>query len=210
MAAPEFLIVGLGNPGEKYQRTRHNIGFMAIAHLTEASAASATKPPTPCKTLLWQSRLANTPVLLLQPQTFMNLSGQAVQPLLAYYKLAPEQLIVIYDEVALPLGKLRVRLGGSAGGHNGIKSLIQHCGERFVRVRVGVGPEPKPQPDAAAAGDPAASKPYDDLADYVLGNFNAAETKRLPGLLTGAAQAVEAVMTLGVNDAMNRVNGQSF
>lgn len=180
------IVVGLGNPGREYSATRHNVGFMAVDILAARWQASD-----------WHSRFGALvaehrgaePVLLIKPQTYMNLSGQAVGPALRWYKLAPSDLIVIYDDLDLPVGKLRLRPQGGAGGHRGIESLFDHLGcHEFNRVRIGIG---RP-PDFMVA------------ADYVLSRFTTAEQPLISETIQRAAEAVEAVLTEGIAKAATK------
>lgn len=131
------VLVGLGNPGERYQKTRHNIGFMVVDKMRTQFGFDSEREKF--EGLLSEGRIDNQKVAIFKPQTYMNLSGQAVGELARYFSLAPEDIIVFYDELDLPLGKLRLRLGGGAGGHNGIKSCMAHLGENFYRIRLGIG-----------------------------------------------------------------------
>ena len=186
-----WMLVGLGNPGLKYERTRHNVGFRAIDLLCSQRGCRADR--LRLKALTGFCELGGQKVLLVKPMTYMNLSGQAVRPLADYYKIPPEHILVIFDDVSLPVGKLRVRPDGSAGGHNGAKSLIAELGTQdFPRIRIGVGE--KPHPDY-------------DLADWVLSSFSAQEEKQLVPVLERAVEAAAAVIEDGVRQAMNRFNG---
>ena len=139
----EYLIVGLGNPGREYERTRHNVGFMALDYI--AGRIGADIRDLKQMALTGRGVLEGRRVLLVKPQTYMNRSGESVGALLRYYKLTPDRLIVVYDDVSMALGKLRVRLKGSAGGHNGVKSIIETVGDEWARVKVGVGGKPHPE-----------------------------------------------------------------
>lgn len=185
-----YIIVGLGNPENKYAGTRHNIGFSAITALADANGISVDARKH--KALIGKGIVGGQKVILAMPQTYMNLSGESVRELVDYYKIDPtEQLIVIYDDIALPPGKLRIRPKGSAGGHNGIKNIISHLGgQEFPRIRIGVGEKPKGW----------------DLVDYVLGRFPKEEEPRIREALEQACKACEAIMNEGVEAAMNRFN----
>ena len=186
-----WMLVGLGNPGLKYERTRHNVGLRAIDLLCSQRGCRADR--LRLKALTGFCELGGQKVLLVKPMTYMNLSGQAVRPLADYYKIPPEHILVIFDDISLPVGKLRVRPDGSAGGHNGAKSLIAELGtQNFPRIRIGVGE--KPHPDY-------------DLADWVLSSFSAQEEKQLAPVLERAVEAAAAVIEDGVRQAMNRFNG---
>jgi PTH1 family peptidyl-tRNA hydrolase len=183
------LIVGLGNPGEKYQGTRHNIGF-AVADLLVARWGLPGFETGPVEALIAKRRGVD-PVLVAKPLTFMNLSGQAVGGLTRYYKVAPDDLLVIVDEVQLPLARLRAGARGSAGGHNGLKSIAEHLGEDFARLRVGVG-----------RGDARR-----DLADHVLSRFDTSEAHEVERMTARAADAAEMFITSGIAAVMNGFNG---
>ena len=187
-----YVIVGLGNPGDKYARTRHNVGFDVIDLLAEQNGISVTERKH--KALIGKGRIAGQAVILVKPQTFMNLSGESVGDILHFYKLDPAQdLIVISDDVALDPGTLRIRKKGSAGGHNGLKNIIAHCHtEEFMRVRIGVGKLP----------------PNGDMIAHVLGSF-APEDRRLVELsYERAAQAIDCILSEDVDKAMSRYNGK--
>lgn len=186
-----WMLVGLGNPGSKYVRSRHNVGFRAVDALCERLRCRCNR--LRLKALTGFCELGGQKVLLVKPMTYMNLSGQAVRPLADYYKIPPEHILVIFDDVSLPVGKLRVRPDGSAGGHNGVKSLIAELGTQdFPRIKVGVGE--KPHPDY-------------DLADWVLSSFSAQEEKALAPTIERALLAAETVIAEGTTQAMNRFNG---
>ena len=186
----DWLIVGLGNPGEKYEGTRHNVGFLVVDEL--ARRANVPVQKLKYRALTNTAQVAGQKVLLMKPVTFMNLSGEAVRQAVDFYKLPPERVLVISDDVSLPVGKLRVRRGGSAGGHNGLKNIILHLGgDKFPRVKVGVGE--KPHPDY-------------DMADWVLSKFTGPDRKAIDEAVVRAADAVECLLTEGPDKAMNRFN----
>ena len=186
----QWLLVCLGNPGREYETTRHNIGFMAADELERREGVKFNK--LRYRALTGEIRAGGQRVLVIKPQTYMNLSGEAVKLAGGFYKIPPDHVLVISDDVALPLGKLRIRTGGSAGGHNGLKSIIQHLGsDQFPRVKVGVGG--KPDPDY-------------DLADWVLGKFRGPDRKVMDEAVKRAADAVECVLKDGCEKAMNRFN----
>lgn len=186
-----WLIVGLGNPGSKYEKTRHNCGFRALDMLAEKLGCKVDKGKF--QGLYGQCGYAGRKLFLLKPQTFMNLSGQSVLQLSSYYRIPPERIIVIFDDISLPPGRLRVRPDGSAGGHNGIKSIIAQLGSQsFPRVKVGVGAKPNPE---------------FDLADWVLSTFSASEEKALAPALERAAEAALCIIDHGVAESANRYNG---
>ena len=182
------LIVGLGNPGGKYRGTRHNIGFAVVDELARRGRVEFDSAPV--EALVAKVRGAE-PVLLAKPMTFMNASGEAVGGLARYFKIEPADLLIVVDEVQLPLGKLRARARGSAGGHNGLKSLIAHLGDEFARLRIGVG-----------RGDQRR-----DLADHVLARFEADEAAEVERMTTRAADASEMFITSGIEAVMNAYNG---
>ena len=186
-----WLIVGLGNPGKDYARTRHNCGFRVVDILAEKLRCKVDKAKF--QGLYGQCTYQGKKLLLLKPQTYMNLSGKSVLQLSAYFHVPPQRIIVIFDDISLEPGRLRVRPDGSAGGHNGIKSIIQELGSQdFPRVKVGVGAKPNPA--------------Y-DLADWVLSTFSASEEKALGPALERAADAALCIMEKGVPETANRYNG---
>ena len=187
----EWLVVGLGNPGEQYEGTRHNVGFLAVDQLAEELRIPVQR--LKFKALTNTAEIAGHKVLLMKPVTYMNLSGEAVQEAAAFYKVPPERILVLSDEVALAPGKLRVRRSGSAGGHNGLKNIIAHLGtDQFPRIRLGVGQKPHP---------------HYDMADWVLGKFQGEDKKAVESAVKRAAQAVECLIEKGVDQAMNQYNG---
>jgi peptidyl-tRNA hydrolase, PTH1 family len=183
------LVVGLGNPGSEYRETRHNIGFLVADELARRWRIDSWREQF--EALAVKTRVGEEAVVLAKPLTFMNLSGQAVAGLAGFYKIEPADVFVVTDDVALPLGRLRARREGGAGGHNGLKSLIQHLGtQAFPRVRVGVG-----------RGDSRR-----DLADHVLGRFEAAERETVSAAVLRAADASEAFLSDGIERVMNVFN----
>ena len=189
--AVDWLLVCLGNYGKKYENTRHNIGFMAAERLIE-------KNDLKCNRLRFRALtevidFGGAKVLLMMPQTYMNLSGEAAGEAARFYKVPPEHVLVISDDVSLPLGKLRVRASGSAGGHNGLKNIIAHLGtDQFPRVKVGVGAPPNPE--------------Y-DMVDWVTGGFTKEERKVVDAAVDRALDAAECVIEKGVMEAQNKFNG---
>jgi len=185
------LIVGLGNPGPKYAGTRHNVGFVVVDNI--ASRARVAFEAAPADALIAKVRSAGLvpDLLLAKPLTFMNESGQAIGELLRYFKIDVADLLVVVDEVQLPLGKLRARARGSAGGHNGLKSAIQHVGDEFARLRLGVG-----------RGDSRR-----DLADHVLAKFEKDEADEVVRMIERATDASEAFVIGGIAAVMNQFNG---
>ena len=186
----EWLVVGLGNPGDKYENTRHNVGFMAVDELAERLHIPVQR--LKYKALTNTAEVGGKRVLLMKPVTYMNLSGEAVRQAAEFYKIPPERVLVISDDVSLPVGKLRIRKSGSAGGHNGLKSIIAQLGsDRFPRLKIGVGE--KPHPDY-------------DMADWVLSKFVGEDRKMIEGAMKRAADAVECLLRDGADQAMNKFN----
>ena len=184
------LIVGLGNPGTEYRETRHNVGFM-VADALFARWRVADQWREKFESLQVKTTVGEAPIILAKPLTFMNLSGQAVQAMAAFYKIEPADLFIVTDDVALPLGRLRARREGGAGGHNGLRSVIQHLGtQAFPRMRVGVG---------RGNGDR-------DLADHVLGRFDASERDTVSAAVLRAADATEMFVSDGIERVMNAFN----
>ena len=186
-----WLIVGLGNPGSQYARTRHNCGFRAIDILAEQLSCKIDK----CKFqgLYGQVVRGGIKLFLLKPQTYMNQSGRSVLQLSSYFNIPPQRIIVMFDDISLQPGRLRIRSDGSAGGHNGIKNIILHTGgQKFPRVRVGVGEKPAEY----------------DLADYVLGHFSKEDQKLMDEAFKEAGTAAVTIMTEGIDSAMNKFNGK--
>lgn len=186
-----WLIVGLGNPGREYEHTRHNCGFRALDVLADQLGCRIDRAKF--QGLYGQCSYQDQKLILLKPQTYMNLSGRSVQPLSAYFNIPPQRIIVLFDDISLEPGRLRIRANGSAGGHNGIKSIIQELGSQdFPRVKIGVGAKPNPE---------------FDLADWVLSSFSANEEKALAVSFDNAAKSVLAIIDEGVPQAANRFNG---
>lgn len=180
-----WLLVGLGNPGRDYAETRHNIGFMVVDELARRWGLGS-----------WKSKFGgevaqHDQVVVLKPQEYMNVSGPPTQRTAAFYKIDPKQIIVVHDEIDLDFGKLRVKVGGGHGGHNGLRSLIEQLGDAFIRVRCGIGKPPGGK---------------DRVTGHVLGGFTKAEKAELPFLVGGAADAVELILKKGATAAMNQVN----
>ncbi len=185
----DYIVVGLGNPGSKYQNTRHNIGFETLDYIADKNNVSVTKAKFSALYGVWETE--GIKVMLLKPQTFMNLSGEAVMQAARFYKVPAENIIVIFDDVSLDVGKMRIRAKGSAGGHNGIKSIISHMGQEFPRIKMGVGQ--KPHPDY-------------DLADWVLGKFTDGDKKLLADRFEDAHKAVKLMVSGDSQKAMNLYN----
>ena len=188
-----WLIVGLGNPGREYEKTRHNCGFRALDILAENLGCKVDR--LKFQGLYGQVNYNGQKVFLLKPQTYMNLSGRSVLQLSAYFNIPPQNIIVMFDDISLEPGRLRIRPDGSAGGHNGIKSIIQEVGSQsFPRVKIGVGAKPNPN--------------Y-DLADWVLSTFTAQEEKVLAPAIDRAADAALCIMEKGIAEASNRYSGKA-
>lgn len=186
-----WLLVCLGNPGDKYENTRHNVGYMVADEVAERQHAPIQK--LKFKALTNLLTISGEKVLVMKPITYMNLSGEAVRQAVDFYKVPPDHVLVVSDDTALAVGKLRIRAKGSAGGHNGLKNIIQHLGtDQFPRVRVGVGE--KPHPDY-------------DLADWVLGKFQGEDKKAIDAAVKRAADAIECILSDGLDKGMNRFNG---
>lgn len=184
-----YIIAGLGNPTKEYDKTRHNAGFGVVDELAERYNIDIGERKH--RALCGKGVIEGHKVLLVKPQTFMNLSGESVRAVVDYYKIRPEELIVIYDDISLAPGQLRIRRKGSAGGHNGIKNIIAHLGtQEFSRIKVGVGEKP----------------PRMDLKDYVLSRFPKGEQEQMDQAFKEAAQAAVMMMTEGVDKAMNHFN----
>ena len=184
-----FVVAGLGNPGREYAETKHNVGFMVIDRLAEKYNINVTKFKN--KALIGDGTIGGRRVLLVKPQTFMNLSGESIREIVNFYKIPQDRFVVIFDDTSLPEGQIRLREKGSHGGHNGIRNIIQQMGtDVFWRIKVGIGEKPNGW----------------DLADYVLAKF---DKDALPLMETGmdkAVQAVELILSRGMQDAMNRMN----
>ncbi len=191
-AAPTALIVGLGNPGREHANNRHNVGWHIVDHFVSGRGWRFSKKQNDALIALGQ--IGNARVIVAKPQTFVNLSGRAVQPLARFYKVPPDRMLVIYDDLDLPFGTIRLRQTGGTGGHNGMKSIIDRLGHGdFPRLRVGIGRPP-------GRMDPAA---------FVLRDFDPAEQAAMPHLLDRAAQAIEAFITEGIGAAMNQFNAST-
>ena len=187
----EYLLVGLGNPGKEYEGTRHNTGFMAIDKI--ANDAGVKLDRLKFKGLCTSATLGGKKVLLLKPSTFMNLSGQSVTEAMRFYKLPPEKVIVLFDDISLPCGHLRIRRKGSDGGHNGMKNILYLSGsDQFPRIKIGIGEKPNPQWD---------------LADWVLSHFSTDEMKLMNESTKNAAAAAALMVNDKIDEAMKRYNG---
>ena len=186
-----WLLVCLGNPGDKYENTRHNVGFMVADEVAERQSKPIQR--LKFKALTNVLSISGEKVLVMKPITYMNLSGEAVRQAADFYKIPPDRVLVISDDTALALGRLRIRTKGSAGGHNGLKNIIQHLGtDQFPRLRVGVGE--KPHPDC-------------DMADWVLGKFTGEDKKTIEAAVKRAADAVECILAEGIDRGMGKFNG---
>jgi PTH1 family peptidyl-tRNA hydrolase len=189
-----LLVVGLGNPGKKYEGNRHNVGFMSLDELARAEALGDFRDKFSGLFSRGAARFGD--VALLKPMTFMNLSGDSVQPCAAFLKITPSEIVVIHDELDVPFGEVRIKVGGGHAGHNGLRSLIERLGTPdFLRVRVGIG-----RPPAGFRGD---------VADYVLSNFDSSEKAELGGVVDKAVAAAVAIAKDGVAVAMNRLNAKA-
>ncbi len=185
-----YIILGIGNPGKEYDNTRHNIGFISLDYLAASLGIQINKIKH--KALVGEGRIGSEKVLLVKPQTFVNLSGESAGEILNFYKLPPENLIVICDDVNLDAGRIRIRAKGSDGGHNGLKSLLYHVkSDAFPRVRLGVGKKP----------------PEYNLADWVLGRFNDEQVKVMAKAVDCVPEIVREIIENGPQSAMNRFNG---
>lgn len=183
-----FLVVGLGNPGKEYDGTRHNIGFEAIDYISKKYNIDVNR--TKFKGVFGEGFINGNKVVLLKPTTYMNLSGESIREAINFYKLEKEEVIVIYDDISLEVGKLRIREKGSAGGHNGIKSIIANMStDIFPRIKIGVG------------------QPKGDLVSHVLGKFSKEEVQDLNEVIEASARAVEIMIKDGTKEAMNELNG---
>ncbi|MDD6043162.1 MAG: aminoacyl-tRNA hydrolase [Eubacteriaceae bacterium] len=183
-----YVIAGLGNPGKKYENTRHNMGFITVDQLAEKHNIKVDK--LKFKALVGEGRIAGQKVLLVKPQTYMNLSGESIRQIMNFYKLEPKELTVIYDDMDIDVGSIRIRKFGSAGTHNGMKSVVQQLGsDRFPRIRVGIGNRNK-----------------GDTIDFVLGGFRKEEVPLLEEAVTTAVQAIECMLEADIDIAMNKYN----
>ena len=186
-----YIIVGLGNPTKEYDKTRHNVGFSVIDVLADQIGIDVSEKKH--RALCGKGMLEGQKVILAKPQTFMNLSGESVRAMVDFYKVSPDEVIIIYDDISLEPGQLRIRTKGSAGGHNGIKNIIAHLGtQEFPRIKVGVGEKPK----------------YMDLADYVLSRFSKGEQELMDDAFREAADAVAMMISEGRDVAMNHFNAK--
>ena len=190
VGAPEFLVVGLGNPDKKYAFTRHNSGFLCVDMLAEKYGLTVNK--LKFKSLLGDAEIGGHRCLVMKPQTYMNLSGEAVRDAAQFYKIPPERIVVLFDDISLDVGKIRIRRKGTDGGHNGIKNIIYHLNsDAFPRIKIGVGK--KPHPDY-------------DLADWVLSEFKKDEESPLKTALEHACAALELMLDGKIDEAMNQYN----
>lgn len=186
----EYLIAGLGNPDKKYEGTRHNTGFAALDYLAEKLDIQVNK--SKWNALYGTGEVDGHKIVLAKPLTYMNLSGDAIGPICQFYKIPPQRVIILFDDISLAPGKLRVRASGSAGGHNGLKSIISHIGQEFPRVKIGVGQKPNPE--------------Y-DLAAWVLGKLQGEDKKAQEARFDDVCGACRLMMDGKMQEAMNRYNG---
>ena len=187
----DWLLVCLGNPGDQYENTRHNVGYMVADELADRAGIPIQK--LKYRALTNTAQIGGQKVLIMKPITYMNLSGEAVRQAVDFYKVPADRVLVVSDDTALAVGRLRIRKGGSAGGHNGLKNIIQHLGtDQFPRVRLGVGE--KPHPDY-------------DLADWVRGKFQGEDKKAMDASVKRGADAIECILSQGLDKGMNRFNG---
>ncbi len=184
-----FIIIGLGNPGREYQNTRHNVGYLTVDAIADAYGIDILEKKH--KAIIGKGVIDGRKVILVKPLTYMNLSGESVREVTDYYKTDPKtEILVIYDDTSMPVGQLRIRKKGSAGGHNGIKNIISHVGDVFPRIKIGIGEKPKGY----------------DLADYVLGHFTDDEKKTLCESAKKATEAVRLILNGEIDEAMNEYN----
>ncbi len=184
-----YIIAGLGTPTQEYVGTRHNVGFEAISALSDAFRIPVEKKEA--RAIMGKGFLRSEKIILCKPQTYMNLSGESIRVLSEYYRVPSDRIIVICDDINLPVGQLRIRPSGSAGGHNGLKNIIENLGtENFIRIRIGVGEKPL----------------HTDLADYVLGHFNSEEKKIIDNAVKDVVKACETIFTKGIAAAMENFN----
>ena len=185
-----YIIAGLGNPGKQYENTRHNLGFITVDQLAEKLGVTVNK--IKFKSLIGETRIGTEKVVLLKPQTFMNNSGEALREAIDFYKVGPENLMVIYDDIDIPTGRIRIRQSGSGGTHNGMRSILSHLdSDTFPRIRIGIGCEDR-----------------GELMDYVLGGFTKVEVEPLEKACIKAAEAAICYVEYGIDIAMNRYNKQ--
>lgn len=186
------LIIGLGNPGSKYENTRHNAGFAVVSHLTDKHSITG-KNESKFNAIVGKGKIDSEDIVIIKPLTYMNLSGQAISAVMNFYKIQKEDILVIYDDLSLDLGMVRFRANGSDGGHNGIKSIIQHLGgdNKFARLKVGIGPQAK----------------FLASEDFVLQKFSNDETKYLEKIIPVCSEAIEFYIQNGITDSMNKYNG---
>ena len=186
-----FLIVGLGNPGTEYAATRHNIGFDMVTYLSDKYGIALRSKEG--KAIVGKGVIEGQKVMLVQPQTYMNLSGESVRALMDYYKLTTDEIVIIYDDISMPVGQVRIRPKGSAGGHNGIKSIIAHLGtQEFPRIKIGVGAKPE----------------NGDLVKHVLGRLSKEDDAKIRDVFALAEEGLLAILQEDVKTAMNAVNGK--
>ena len=184
---PTAIVAGLGNPGVKYEKTRHNIGFLAIDYIAKEHSVRIDRAKF--SSLITDCQIGNSRVLLMKPETFMNSSGDAIHAAADFYKIPPERIIVLHDEINFDPGVIRIRRQGSAGGHNGLKSIIAHDGEGFPRIKIGVGKKPSPD--------------Y-DLVNFVLGNIPKTDMEKIEARFADINSAVSLILDGKIDEAMNK------
>jgi len=198
------VIVGLGNPGDKYQNSRHNLGFLAVDELLkkyEPLKQTFWEEEKKLKSLVKTVKHDGTTLFLVKPTTFMNLSGEAVEKILSYYKINPEEMVVIYDDLDLPMGKTRIRFGGGAGGHHGVESIITRVGsDKFLRVRLGIGNPTKTD------GAKTKAHNYGRVNDHVLGPISPGEQRKAKTMLKQVVKDLELILTHGMDKYMSKYN----
>mgnify|MGYP000843790119 CR=1 FL=1 len=190
MSNIDYIVVGLGNPGKEYEKTRHNIGFMTLDFISQKSGINFDSQKF--KSLMGMGKLEGKKIILLKPQTYMNLSGQSVIPIMSFYKVPPERVIIIFDDISLCCGKIRIRKKGSHGGHNGVRNIIEMSGcDKFPRIKIGVGNKPNE---------------HWNLADWVLSKFSSEEMAKLSESFEQTYEALKFILSEKTEEAMNKFN----
>jgi len=189
------LIVGLGNPGKKFSQNRHNTGFHTVEYLAEKHSIQVKH--NECKSVTGKGNIADNQVVIARPKTYVNLSGEAVLSLMGKYRVTPQDIIVIYDDLDLPVGRIRIRPNGSSGGHNGLKSIIAEIGTEFNRVKIGIGRPEKTE---------SLMTPENKVVSHVLSNFAGEEAEIMKKAIPVAVEAIETILSEGITSAMNKYN----